>query len=315
MLEVFHQSFMRMGFLATALIGVSCGYLSVFVVLKRLVFLAVALAQLASASVALSFCFGFGAHGHEGGLVHMLAAFIGVLLGALLFSWPTLGRYLPRENAIGAAYALASAAGVLLIATNAQAESHLLNLLYGNVLTARPEEIWLMSAILAGVGTLFLLFHKELLFTSFDPEMAGTVGVRTRLWETLFYLSLGLVIAMAIRLGGMMLVFALLVLPGFAALLAGSRIRAACWLAPVLGVLAGIFGLYVSYYRDELPASAVTIVTLGLFLIPAALAGMLRRRGTRRPAPLNAAGRAFRSSNALDRGAGRQNCRPSDAPR
>ncbi|MHB9025858.1 MAG: metal ABC transporter permease [Armatimonadota bacterium] len=267
MFEVFQSSFMQFGLIASALIGTACGYLSVYVVLKRLVFLAVALAQLASAAVAVSL------------FLHVnptLAALVGVLLGALLFSWPGLGRYLPRENAIGASYALASAVGVLLIAKNAQGETHLLNLLYGNVLTVEPRDLWLMGGVTLLVGIVHLRFAKEFLFTSFDAEMAQTVGVRPRFWETLFYISLGLVISMAIHLGGMMLVFALLVLPGFAALLARCRIRQAFPWAIITAIIAGAAGLYLSFIWD-LPTSAVTVAGLGVFTALAVGIGAIRQ--------------------------------------
>ena len=268
MLDVFQSSFMQIGLVASALIGITCGYLSVYVILKRLVFLAVALAQFASAAVAVSLFIGVNP---------MLAAFLGVMLGAVFFSWPALGRYLPKENMIGTAYALASATGIILIAKNAQGEEHLLNLLYGNVLTVQVTELWMMGGIMLVVGSLFLTFGKEFLFTSFDPEMARTVGVRTKLWEVFFNISLGLVIAMAIRLGGMMLVFSLLVLPGYAALLARCRVRNAFIWAVTMAVIAGVIGLYLSFMWD-LPTSAVTMAILGIWVVLGAVIGIVRNR-------------------------------------
>ena len=281
MFETFQSSFMQAGLIASGLIGISCGYLSVYVVLKRLVFLAVALAQLASAAVALSLFFNWNP---------VIAAFIGVLIGALFFSWPGIGRYLPRENAIGSVYALASAAGVLLIAKNASGEDHLLNLMYGNVLTVTVPELWLMGGVVLATGTLYLCFAKELIFTSFDPEMAQTVGVRPRLWELLFNISLGLVIAMAIRLGGMMLVFTLLVLPGYAALLARCRIGPAFIWAMAMAVVTGAVGLYLSFIWD-LPTSAVVMAGLGVCVLCGAVIGAIRSRLPQRPAPVACTGR------------------------
>lgn len=271
MFDIFQLPFMQTGLIASTLIGVMCGYLSVYVVLKRLVFLAVALAQLASAAVALSL------------FLHIdptLAAFAGVLLGALFFSWPGLSRYLPRDHAIGGTYAVASAAGVLLIAKNAQGETHLLNLLYGNVLTVAPRDLWVMGGVTLAVGAAQLLFAKEILFTSFDAEAAQTAGLRPRVWEILFYVSLGLVIAVAVHLGGMLLVFALLVLPGYTALLARCRLRGALLWAMLLAVLAGAAGLYLSFQWD-LPTSAVTIVLLGVAAPVAGVIGALRDRWAR----------------------------------
>jgi len=278
-------SFMQSALVASLLIGVSCGYLSVYVILKRLVFLAIALAQFASAAVAISLFFSMDS------TMATLAAFIGVLIGALFFSWPGLGRFLPRENAIGTGYALASAVGIILIANNAQGETHLLNLLYGDVLTVTHAELWVMSGVMLVAGFIYLRYAREFLFTSFDAEMAKTVGIRTRLWEVLFYVTLGSVIAMAIRLGGMMLVFALLVLPGYAALLARCRIRQAFAWAVIMAVVAGVAGLLLSFYGDKipgihsdnfhwdtLPASAITIAVLGAMVIISVIVNVVKGR-------------------------------------
>jgi ABC-type Mn2+/Zn2+ transport system permease subunit len=279
-MTAFQSSFMQLGLIASVLIGAACGYMSVYVILKRLVFLAIALAQCAAAAVAVALFINFKVDGAHLNLT--LAAFVGVMLGALFFSWPALGRYLPRENAIGTGYALASSIGIILIQKNASGEEHLMNLLYGNVLTVEVNELWMMGAIILVVGTLFLTFTKEFLFTSFDPEMAQTVGVRPKLWEVLFNVSLGLVIAMAIRLGGMMLVFSLLVLPGYAALLSRCRIRQAFIWAVVIAVLTGAVGLYLSYIWDL--TSAVTMAALGVCVVLGAGIGALRARWGRQSA-------------------------------
>jgi len=280
MFDVFRESFMQLGLLASVLIGMSCGYLSVYVVLKRLVFLAVALAQFASAAIAISMFITTNPQ------APLFAAFIGVIVGSLFFSWPALARYLPRENAIGTAYALASAVGIILMSKNAMGEQHQLTLLYGNIFTVTVPELWIMAAIMLVVGAIFLCFAKEFLFTSFDPEMAQTLGVRTRLWELLFNVSLGLVIAMAIRLGGMMLVFALLVLPGYAALLARCRVRHAFFWAMVMAVVSGVIGLYLSYKWDL--TSEVNIAALGICVIFCAVIGAIHTRLQRNRQPLPA---------------------------
>ena len=290
MADVFQSSFMQLGLIASVLIGTACGYLSVYVILKRLVFLAVALAQCASAAVAVALFINFK---YE--YMHLnptIAAFVGVMLGALFFSWPALGRYLPRENAIGTGYALASSIGIILIAKNASGEEHLMNLLYGNVLTVETKELWIMGAIMLVVGILFLWFAKEFLFTSFDQEMARTLGVRTKLWEVFFNISLGMVIAMAIRLGGMMLVFSLLVLPGYAALLARCRVRNAFIWSVVMAIVAGIIGLYLSFVWD-LPSSSVVMAVLGIWVVLGAIVGAVRYRvGRREASHLSASGRS-----------------------
>ena len=256
MVEVFRIPFMQHALLAGLLISVLCAFLAVFVVLKRIVFVGVALAQMSSAGVAMALLLG---------LSPTLLSLLFMLLGVAVFSIRSSEKKVPRESIIGIAYATAAALGILLVARSAQGESHMLNLLFGNILAVTPGDIHLMAGTFIGVGLIHCLFHKEFVFSSFDPEMAETLGMRARIWELIFYLTLGVTIALAIRTAGMLLVFAFLVVPGVFGLMLARVLKTAFVLAMIAAVIPVVLGLYMSFVLD-LP-SAATIVALSFLLV------------------------------------------------
>lgn len=259
-MEVFQIPFMQMAVIVSLLITTLCAYLAVFVVLKRIVFVGVALAQMSSAGVALALLIGFSP---------TVLSLVFMLAGVALFSLRQQERQVPRESIIGITYAAAAAIGVILIAKSAQGESRMLNLLFGNVLAVKTVDIYVMLGVFLPVAALHLLFQKEFIFTSFDYDTATTLGVRARRWDLLFYLTLGMTIATAIRTAGALLVFAMLVIPGVTALILSRRMSTAFGVSIVAGLVPVVLGLYLSFILD-LP-SAAAIVFLSFLLLCIAL--------------------------------------------
>lgn len=262
--QVFRIDFMRRALAAGLVGGGVCAYLGIYVVLRRIVFVGVSLAQLSSAGVALALLTG----------ITPLVGSVALMLGGVgLFSIPWSPRKVRQETFIGIGYVVASAVAILLLAKSPQGEGHLLNLLFGNIVVLSPEDVWTMALALGGVLLLHLLFAKELLFVSFDPETAQAAGYRARLWEALLYVTVGLTIAFAIHAVGVLLTFASLVIPAVTALLVTRRMSAAFAASMLAGVLPVPVGLYLSFVWD-LP-SAATIVALSFALL--LLVGLMSR--------------------------------------
>ncbi len=274
MIEIFQIPFMQQALLASLLAGVTCAFLAVFVVLKRVVFVGIALAQLSSAGVALALLLGLTAGWHL-----TLSSLVFMLAGVALFSAPLGGRQLPREAIIGIAYAVASALGILLVARSAAGESHMLYLLFGNILAVTPLDNWLMGGVFAAVALIHYLFHKEFVLVSFDPETADTLGVRSRRWELLFYLTLGVTIAIALRVLGALLVFSFLVIPGVIGLLVAPRLRGAFVGAALAAVVSAAAGLYLSFALDLPTAATIVLLAFALLCFSGLWARFVARRG------------------------------------
>jgi len=259
-MELISIPFMRLALVTGIFMAVLCGALAIFVVLKRIIFVSVTLAQVSSAGVALALLLGWNP------LLASLAAMLG---GVAIFSSQPLEKRIPRETIIGAAYAASSALGIVLVAKSAQGEAHMLNLLFGNILAVTSQDVYLMAAVCIIALVTYKLFYKELLASSYDAEVAATLGIKVRLWEMLFYLMLGVTIAVSIKVAGVLLVFALLVAPGMVGLMLGDRLRSATWIAVVSAVVPVIGGLYLSYIFDLPPAATIVLLAVAIVLVAA----------------------------------------------
>jgi ABC-type Mn2+/Zn2+ transport system permease subunit len=261
---VFQLDFMQRALMAGVLVGGACAFLGVYVVLRRIVFVGVALAEMSSAGVALAILTG---------IAPMLGSVIVMLLGVFLVSVRWGGRRIRQDAFIGIGYVIASAASILLLAKSASGEGSLLEILFGNILTVTALDIR-ATAIALGLMLLFhALFYKEMLFVAFDPDTAAASGYRSRLWELWLYVSIGLTIAFSIHAVGVMLTFASLVIPPVTALLFTRRMGTAFGFSIAAGTLPVPIGLYLSFVAD-LPAAATVVAVGFVFLL---IAGVVSR--------------------------------------
>ena len=245
-------------------IAVACSVLGVYVVLRRIVFVGAALAQLSSAGLALALF--LGGIGIGGELTHhpVALALIVTLGGALFFGLGGGGRaVVPPDATIGVAYAVAAAAGILLIAKAASGEAHDI-FLQGSILGITRGDTLVLLAVAVPVLLLHVAFYKEFLFVSFDRETARTLGYNVAFWNLLLYFSLGLVIAYAMQYAGVMLVFDFLVLPAVTGILLADTMGGIFAIALLSGVLAAVLGFVLSVPFDLPTGPAIIAVSGGL---------------------------------------------------
>lgn len=256
MIEMLAHSFVRYAALASVLAGAVSAYLGVYVLLRRIVFVGIAIAQIATLGVAV---------GHLLGLHQAEAAFGMSLVGVTFFALHRQGR-IPRESAIGVAYAAASAFTILCVAKNPIGEMDVLSLIFGNVLGVTETQLYILGTLAGVLLILHLLFYKELLFTAFDPDMAETMGYRIQAWEFFFYLILGVVFSLSVSIAGVLVIFSYLVIPATAALVLDVGMRASFLVAVIVAVLAGAGGVVLSYQYD-LPTGPTIVATLTFLLL------------------------------------------------
>jgi zinc transport system permease protein len=254
-----------------------CAFVGVFIVLKRMVFVSAALSQMSGLGVATAFYLASvaGVNPHAAPLyLHPLWYAIGfAALGAALFAFNLGHRRLAGESLVGLGYLIAAACTILVLnSPRVTQEAHEVNdLLYGNAVAVPPEQITIMAATVAIVGLLHGLFGKEFLFVAFDAEMARTLGVRTRLFSGLLFLTFAVTTSVCTRAIGALPVFAFMVIPPSAALLLASRMGSAFGSSVAIAVVGTAVGYYASF-RWSYPTGASMVVTTALFLIP----GLLR---------------------------------------
>lgn len=257
-------------------IAVACSVLGVYVVLRRIVFVGAALAQLSSAGIALGmFLYGLGLGGE---LTHhpVAMALIVTIAGAIFFGIGGGGRAgVPPDAVIGVTYAVAAAAGILLIAKAKTGEVHDI-FLQGNILGITRVDTLVLLAVAVPVLIVHVIFYKEFLFVSFDRETARTLGYNVTFWNLLLYLTLGAVIAYAMQFGGVMLVFNFLVLPAVTGLLLAQSMRGIFAVAVSSALLAALLGFSLSVPFDLPSGPTIIAVSGALALIAWGLRRVLR---------------------------------------
>ncbi|HYB70229.1 MAG TPA: metal ABC transporter permease [Candidatus Bathyarchaeia archaeon] len=257
-------------------------YLGLHVLARSVIFVDLALAQVAALGISVAFLAG---HPIQSDAAYWYALAFTVA-GAGLFSLSRAHRApIPQEAVIGVVYAVSAAAAVLVVDRAPQGGEHIKTLLVGSILTVSGREVAELAILYGLIGALHAAVHRPLLEISFDPDAARARGRRLRAWDFLFYVTFGVVVTSSVRIAGVLLVFAYLIVPStVAALLAGSVARRLLigWAA---GALVSAGGLWASFSWD-LPTGATVVTAFGalLALVAAALGahaavGRVRARG------------------------------------
>ncbi|MDI7267325.1 MAG: metal ABC transporter permease [Myxococcota bacterium] len=206
----------------------------------------------------------------------MLVAIVFVVVAAIMLSVAPRYKRITQESVIGLAYLLAAGLVVLIGSRIPQGTHEIRHVLEGDSVSLDSAQLYGLLAAAGVVVVLQKLFFKEFLFVSFDPETAGASGIPTRPMSVLILVSIGIVIAAAARAVGALPVFAFLVLPPVAALLAVSSLRMAFVVSAGLGALAAALGYYLAWIW-QFPAGACRVVTAAALVLPAVVIWRLRK--------------------------------------
>ena len=268
----------------SVLVGLVCPLVGVYFVLRRMIFLGVALPQLSAAGIAFAFLAYrtvVGVHAHEEPSERALAmagSFAFTLVGLLVLAALERRGRETLEARIGTTYALAASATILFLAADPYGEAHLVNLLKGDITTTQAGHVVLLAAIYGAVVLALAAFRKELLLVSFDRELAMVFGRSVALWDGLLYLLIGVTISLGVMTAGPLVTFGFLVVPPLTARLLVRRMPAFSVAASALGAAAAFVGFWAAYAWDmPLGPSQVAVACVALI---AAGAWSALRRGT-----------------------------------
>jgi ABC-type Mn2+/Zn2+ transport system permease subunit len=251
---------LRDALVGSVLLGLVCPLVGVYFLLRRMIFLGVALPQLSAAGIGLAFLLyseliGRHQHGVE---------------GERLLALVERGGRVMVEARIGTVFALASAATMLFVAVDPFGEAEMVNLLKGDIIATTSSSLGLLTVVLAIVTALLFAFRKELLLVSFDREMAIVLGKRAELWDALLYLLIGLTISLGVMNAGPLVTFGFLVIPPLTARLVTRRMLTFSLAASALGGAAAFLGFWAAYGLD-LPLGPTEVALSGLGLLAVAL--------------------------------------------
>jgi ABC-type Mn2+/Zn2+ transport system permease subunit len=255
--DPFAYAFFGRAMLAGVLIGAMCGALSVFIVLRRMSYIGHGLAHAVLGGVAVGVVLGQDLY---------VGAIIATLLAALLIDRISRRRGLHADASIGIVTTAIFAIGVATLSL-APARVNIEAVLFGNILGVGRVDLLVASGVGAAFLVVLLVAYKSLVFTTFDPEVAAVHGVRVGTSELLFNLLTAAVVVASVRVLGVLLIAAAVVVPGAFARLVSRSLGVMLAIATGVGVASSVVGLYASYHADVPSGPAIVLTATAFFLV------------------------------------------------
>jgi zinc/manganese transport system permease protein len=256
-------------------------YLGVHVLAREVVFVDIALAQIAALGATAAFLFGWDLQTWPSYACGLGATLAGALVLALT---RTRRRHVSQEAVIGVVYAVSSAAAVLLADRSPHGTEHVRAMLVGSLLSVRADEVVKVALLYAGVGLVHWFCRRPFFLISTDPDAAFRQGWRVRWWDFVFYASFGIVVTSSVRVAGVLLVFSYLIVPALVGVALGGTVATRLLIGWGFGTVVSVLGIVGSAAFD-LPTGATVVCTFGATLLLFFAIARLRRRSGCETAP------------------------------
>jgi zinc/manganese transport system permease protein len=249
-------------------------YLGLHVVKREIIFVDLALAQVATLGTCVALLMGY----HFDDRITFWISLAVTFVGAAFFSWSrsTEKGPVPQEAIIGITFVVAAAGVILLLSRVAGGKEELEHLLTGDILNATKGEIGQRAALFAVLGGFYAAFHQRFVLISSDPEKAFADGIRVRLWDFLFYAAFALVVVSFVRLAGVLLTFSYLIVPAVCGTMLAQQWMKRLTIGWGVAAAASLLGLWTSYKMD-LPTGAAIVCASGVLLAIVSVVAAARR--------------------------------------
>jgi zinc/manganese transport system permease protein len=265
---------MKWPFVACLLFPPLLVYLGLHVVKREVIFVDLALAQVATLGTCVALLMG---HHFDDRITFWIS--LGVtFVGAAFFSWTRSSRKaaVPQEAIIGITFVVAAAGVILLLSRVAGGKEELEHLLTGDILNVTRGEIGQRGILFGVIAMFYAGFHKRFALISSAENGAETTGFNVRLWDFLFYASFAIVVVSFVRIAGVLLTFAYLIVPAVCGTMLASQWGRRLIIGWIVAVSASLLGLWTSYKLD-LPTGAAIVCASGLLLALVGIGVSLRR--------------------------------------
>lgn len=250
-------------FAACLLIATLLSYFGLHVIRREIIFVDLALAQIAALGSVAGMLLGFSLDTPQAFGLSLVFTFF----GALLFSFTrTKKGGVPQEALIGITYAVSAAAAILMLDRVPEGGEHLKEMLVGNILLVGWHEIAKIAALFAAIAAFHFVFRKNFLMISYEEEEAEKSGMSVAAWDFLFYATFGIVVTSLVQITGVLMIFSFLIVPAVCASLLFSKFNHRLAFAWLMSALASLGGLYGSA-KFDFPTGATIVCVLGALLV------------------------------------------------
>lgn len=255
--DLLSYGFLQKAFITSIVVGIICGVIGSFIVLRGLALMGDAISHAVLPGVAISYILGIN---------YFYGSVVIGILTALGIGAISQNSRIKNDSSIGIVFSSFFALGIILI-TMAKSATDLTQILFGNILSVRSSDMWLTIIIGAIVLLTVVIFYKELLISSFDETMAAAYGLKTRLIHYGIMVLLTLVTVASLQTVGVILVVSMLITPASTAYLLTNRLSIMIGLASFFGSISAVFGLYVSFEYNLPSGPVIALATTVIFIV------------------------------------------------
>lgn len=271
--EPLQYEFFRQALIVATLVGALCGMMGVYIVLRRMSYIGHGLSHSIFGGAVISYIMSWNFY---------LGAGLWGFLSALLINATARRRNIGADAAIGIVTTASFALGVALISKQRTFTRDFDAALFGNILGVSRQDIWVISGVAALVTLALFVFYKQLMFTTFDPEIARIYGVPTQWVDTGFALALAATMVVSMNIVGVTLIAAAIVMPPSTARLVTKSFGKLLVISTVLGAATGFVGMFASYAFDIASGAAIVLLGAAIFVLVYAVTGVQRGAMRRR---------------------------------
>jgi len=272
LLEPFQFEFFRNGVMVSLLVGALCGMIGVYIVLRGMSYIGHGLSHAIFGGAVVTYVMAWNFY---------VGAGIWGFLAAVLINQTVRRTRISADAAIGVVTTASFAIGVALISRYRHFTRSFDAALFGNILGVTKQDVWVVAAVTVTVMLIIFFMYKQLLFTTFNAEVAQVYGVKTEWVDTLFSLALAAALIASMQILGVTLIAAALVIPAITARLLTDSFNRMIILSTVIGMLTSVIGMYLSYYIDVASGATIVLVQATIFGVSLVIS-LAQKRAARR---------------------------------
>jgi ABC-type Mn2+/Zn2+ transport system permease subunit len=254
--EPFQFEFFRNGTIAAVLVGALCGLVGVYIVLRGMSYIGHGLSHAIFGGAVVSYLMAWNFY---------LGAGLWGFIAAILINQTVRRTKINADAAIGVITTASFATGVALISRYRHFNRNFDAALFGNILGVSQTDVWVVAGVTLMIAVIIFFMYKQLLFTTFQPEVAEIYGVKTQWVDTLFALILAAALIASMQILGVTLIAAALIIPAITARLLTDNFNHMSIFSAIIGALTGLFGMYLSYGIDIASGASIVLLQAALF--------------------------------------------------
>ncbi|HJN85151.1 MAG TPA: iron chelate uptake ABC transporter family permease subunit [Patescibacteria group bacterium] len=260
MLEIFSYPFMQRALLAGIIVGVLLAALGVYVVVRKMAFFGDGIAHASLAGVAIGLLAGFAP---------LPIAIVYAILVALAIYWFEANTKLNSDTIIGIFFTASMALGVVLMSFIPGFQPELISFLFGNILSISTSDVITVAILSVVIMTWLLIYRRHLTYISLDKDSAKIAGINSSLHDIIFYIALATAVVLGVKILGIILVSALLLIPAATSRLLTGTFNSFFWVSIVVSMLSVVLGLLLSFFLDAPSGATIILVATAVFFMVA----------------------------------------------